>query len=76
MSLSEIDKKRIEEVNAILTLPDPKDWKRDIIRRINDLSDNTLISALERGKRLDFGLRIREMNLSQESLDAAGLHLT
>lgn len=76
MSLSEIDKKRIEEVGAILTLPDPEDWNRDVISRINDLSDNTLISALERGKKLDFGLRNNEITLTQASLDAAGLHLT
>jgi hypothetical protein len=39
MSLSEIDRRRIEEVKEIITLLGPLDRNGDVIRRINDLSD-------------------------------------
>lgn len=75
MTLSEIDRRLIEEVHGVLSLPDPLEWNVNVIRRINDLSDHTLIGALERGRKLDFGVRIKEIKLTQESLDRAGLHL-
>ena len=54
MVLSEIDRLRIEEVHRIITLPDPPEWDGTVTRRINDLSDDTLIGAIEKGKLLDF----------------------
>jgi hypothetical protein len=75
MVLSEFDRLRIEEVHRIITLPDPPEWDGTVTRRINDLSDDTLIGAIEKGKLLDFGLRNKQFQLTQESLNAAGIRL-
>ena len=45
------------------------------MKRINDLSDHTLIGALERGKLIEFGLATRQLSLTQASLDQLGIHI-
>lgn len=63
------------DVNLVLHLPDPSEWTSDLVRRINDLSDHTLSGAIERGKRLDFGLRSKAIHLSKEGFAKAGVNL-
>ena len=64
-----------QDVNLALRLADPSEWTSDLVGRINDLSDHTLSGAIERGKRLEFGLRSKAIQFSKESLVKAGVNL-
>lgn len=71
----EIDRRRIAEVRRVLKRKDPLEWTSFLVKHINDLSDHTLVGALEKGKLIDFGIRTGGIRLTEESFAKNRLHI-
>ena len=74
MKLTAIDRERIRKMRETLERPHFPRWNKDVVRQIN-VSDGTTLGAIERGRKLDLGLRTGQIELTQESFDKAGLQI-
>ena len=74
MKLTAIDRERIRKMRETLEHPHFLRWNKNVVHQIN-VSDGTTLGAIERGRKLDLGLRTGQIELTQASFDKTGLQI-